>query len=266
MYLKHVVTAGIVAVALAAAPASVGAQSSGSGSPTSSQAAGSQATSQSTTTSQSQGSDTQPSGGNQQEIRQHLGNARQALAELTKLPAAAQLQGEQRTQVANLISNFNAFATATTDWRSKYDVVDESLDQLLDAAGAADATASTGATGTPPSTTAPSSTSPDTPAAPGAASTGGSTTLDPTIVAKLREVRQHLDLFEVASGDPTFVVEKIEKILDQAAGGASGSASGAVGTTGATAVASASGSVTLDASQLAEIRKHLDSIRQAAKR
>jgi len=80
-------------------------------------------------------------------------------------------------------------------------------------------------------------------------------------------VRKHLDGFEEASGDPTFVVEKIEKILDQAAGGAS--AGGAVGTSGSTGSAGSSasgGSVTLTASQMQELRRQLDSIKAAAKR
>ena len=105
------------------------------------------------------------------------------------------------------------------------------------------------------------------PAASGAVGTGGAgaSSLDPTIVAKLREVRTHLDGFEEASGDPTFVVEKIEKILDQAAGGGA-SAGGAVGTSGSTGGASAGGSVTLSAAQVQELRRQLETIKAAAKR
>ena len=84
------------------------------------------------------------------------------------------------------------------------------------------------------------------------------------IIAKLREVRTHLDGFEEASGDPTFVVEKIEKILDQAAGG--GSSSGAVGTAGSSDTAAAGGSVTLSATQVQEMRRQLETIKAAAKR
>jgi hypothetical protein len=209
-------------------------------------------------------------------VRRHLTGAREALAELTKLPAATQLQGESRQRIAQFISDFNAFATATTDWRGKYDTVDRELDQLIGGdsgtapSGSASAAPSSGASG---STTGSPGTpgSPSTPADPnapagssasGTVGTGGSGeagSLDPAIVAKLREVRTHLDGFEVASGDPTFVVEKIEKILDQAGGG---SASGAVGTSGS----SAGGSVTLSAEQVQELRRHLDSIKAAAKR
>ena len=121
------------------------------------------------------------------------------------------------------------------------------------------ATASTGST--------PDAASSGAAGSSGAVGTGGAgaSSLDPTIVAKLREVRTHLDGFEEASGDPTFVVEKIEKILDQAAGGGA-SAGGAVGTSGSTGGASAGGSVTLSAAQVQELRRQLETIKAAAKR
>ena len=290
MYLKHVITAGILSAALALGPGAAFAQTSGSSSGTSpssgSQSSGSQGTSsqgsstQGSTSSSTSSSGQQQggSGGSDQEaVRQHLTGAREALAELTKLPAASQLQGESRQRIAQFISDFNSFATATTDWRSKYEAVDRELDQLIGAdsgsaaAGSASAAPSSGTTGSTtgaPSTPGSSGTPADPNAsasssASGAVGTGGSAgagSLDPTIVAKLKEVRTHLDQFEVASGDPTFVVEKIEKILDQAGGGSA--ASGAVGTSGS----SAGGSITLSAEQVQELRRHLDSIKAAAKR
>jgi len=290
MYLKHVITAGILSAALAIGPGAAFAQTSGSTSgtsATSSQGSSSQSSTSSpssqgsqsgTTTSSTSSAQNQSgsggSGADQEAVRQHLGGAREALAELTKLPAASQLQGEQRQQVAQLISDFNAFATATTDWRPKYDTIDRELDQILgvDAGGAASGAASGSASGagvsagTSTGTTAAASTAAPS-ASSGAAGTAGSApagALDPTIIAKLREVRTHLDGFEEASGDPTFVVEKIEKILDQAAGG--GSASGAVGTSGSSDGASAGGSVTLTAAQVKELRRQLESIKAAAKR
>lgn len=289
MYLKHVITAGILSAALALEPGAAFAQTSGSSSGTSpssgSQSSGSQDTSSQGSSTQGSTPSTPPSssstqqqsgsgGSDQEAVRQHLTGAREALAELTKLPAASQLQGESRQRIAQFISDFNAFATATTDWRSKYEAVDRELDQLIGAdsgsaaAGSASAAPSSGTAG---STTGTPSTPGSTPADPnapagssasGAVGTGGSGeagSLDPTIVAKLREVRTHLDEFEVASGDPTFVVEKIEKILDQAGGG---SASGAVGTSGS----SAGGSITLSAEQVQELKRHLESIKAAAKR
>ena len=152
MYLKHVITAGILSAALAIGPGAAFAQSSGSTAPddvgyTSSQGStGSQGTTSSQgTTPQEPQSGTAPSsasggqrpegsggsGANQEAVRQHLSSAREALAELTKLPAASQLQGEQRQQVAQLIGDFNTFATATTDWRPKYETIDRELDQIL---------------------------------------------------------------------------------------------------------------------------------------
>ena len=80
-------------------------------------------------------------------------------------------------------------------------------------------------------------------------------------------MRKHLDGFEEASGDPTFVVEKIEKILDEASGGASaGGAVGTSGTTGSAGSSASGGSVTLTAAQLQEVRRQLESIKAAAKR
>jgi hypothetical protein len=293
MYLKHVITAGILSAALALGPGAAFAQTSGSSSGTSpssgSQSSGSQGTSSqgsstqgstSSSTTSSSSSNQQPSGSggtDQEAVRRSLTGAREALAELTKLPAATQLQGESRQRIATFISDFNAFATATTDWRSKYDAVDRELDQLIGAdsgsaaagsTSAAPSSSTTGSTTGSPSTPGSSSTPADPNAsasssASGAVGTGGSAgagSLDPTIVAKLKEVRTHLDQFEVASGDPTFVVEKIEKILDQAGGGSA--ASGAVGTSGS----SGGGSITLSAEQVQELRRHLDSIKAAAKR
>ena len=311
MYLKHVITAGILSAALALGPGAAFAQTSGSssgasgtspqgttgqGSTGSQGTAGSQGTtsqqppSGTSTSSAPSGQASGGSGADQEAVRQHLSAAREALAELTKLPAASQLQGEQRQQVAQLISDFNTFATATTDWRGKYETIDRELDQILGmgatgSTGSMSGTASGSAAGTSGSAGASSGTAADastagasgTSGASGAAgaagaagaggAAGGSAALDPTIIAKLQEVRKHLDGFEEASGDPTFVVEKIEKILDQAAGGAS--AGGAVGTSGSTGSAGSSasgGSVTLTASQVQELRRQLDSIKAAAKR
>jgi hypothetical protein len=303
MYLKHVITAGILSAALAIGPGAAFAQTSGSTSGTSgtsSQGTSSQGTSSQGTSSQgtsSQGTSSTGSqsgtttssttssgqrqggsggsGADQEAVRQHLSAAREALAELTKLPAASQLQGEQRQQVAQLISDFNSFATATTDWRPKYDTIDHELDQILgmDASAGASGSASGSAAGAGVSgsgsastgTTADAAASGNTASgASGAVGTSGAAgSLDPTIIAKLREVRTHLDGFEEASGDPTFVVEKIEKILDQAAGGAS--AGGAVGTAGSSDSA-AGGSVTLTATQVQEVRRQLETIKAAAKR
>ena len=232
--IKPLMTAGLFA-ALGLAPAAH-AQST----PAPTAAASAQAT-----TAQPSSTTAQQGNPSQEAARQALAAARQSLAELTKLPAAQQLQGEQRTAVANFISDFNAFATAQNDWRSKYQVVEESLNRLLsEASSGAPSTAT--ATTSPTATTASPATAPSS--STGASAAPASTGLDPTIVAKLQEVRTHLQEFEKSSGDPLFAVDAIQKQLDEASAGASANG------------------VTLSAAQVEAIRKQLDTIRQAAKK
>ena len=281
--------AGVVAVALGAAPAFAQAQTTGSSAApqgsasqgtgttqTPSTTSGTQGTSSTTTTTTSTTQTSSSSGGvDEAAAREHLSQARQALADLTKLPAASQLQGEQRTTIASFIQAFNAFATATTDWRSKFATVSTQLDQILASAGAADTT--TGTSGTNAGSTAGATTgsasasgstgSTGTSAAGSASASAGG--YDPAIISKLREVRTHLDAFQEASGDPTPHFDAIEKIIDSALNGTSGS--GSVGTsgtsataTGTTGDASASGSVTLTRAQLEEIRQHVEKLRAAS--
>jgi len=230
--IKPILTAGFIA-ALSLAPAAF-AQSAGTS--TAAPPAPSTASQHTSTAQQSATAEPQQSNANQEAAHQALAAARQSLAELTKLPAAQQLQGEQRTAVANFISDFNAFATAQTDWRSKYKVADESLNRLLgEASSAAPSTSA-------PPTSAPSSSTDSNSAA------AGTGALDPTIIAKLQEVRTHFTEFEQSSGDPLFAVDAIQKQLDAASAGA-----------GAT-------TVTLSAAQVENIRKQLETIRQAAKK
>jgi hypothetical protein len=230
--IKPIMTAGLLA-ALGLAPAAF-AQSTGA--PTAAPPAQSASSAQSATTQQPSSTTSQQTSPNQEAARQALAAARQSLAELTKLPAAQQLQGEQRTAVANFISDFNAFATAQNDWRSKYQVVDESLNRLVGVASSAAPSPAAPATSTPSSSTDSN----------GAAA--GSGALDPTIVAKLQEVRTHLKEFEQNSGDPLFAVDAIQKQLDAASAGASATG------------------VTLSPAQVEDIRKQLETIRQAAKK
>lgn len=216
MYGTRHFAAGIVA-ALVVAPGVAAAQAPTSGATRSEQAAPAQ-----TASASAQSAPAQPASGSESEVRQHLTAARQSLAELTKLPAATALQGDQRTQVATFIQQFNDFATAATDWKAKYETVDQTLDQL------------TGANGTAPAG------------------------LDPTITAKLQEVRGHLDAFELATGDPAFIADRIEQVLENAGSKTAGDAA---------AAAPASGSaVTLDQAQVEEIRKQLDRLRQSGKK
>ena len=128
---------------------------------------------------------------------------------MTQLPAAAQLSGETRTQVQQLITNFNELITNTTDWRASYDKVAETLSSLLgpDTADTAAASASPTAAATPDpgATTAGAANAGAANAGAanaGAVGTSGTATaqLDPALRAKLVELRTHLKQFEKASG------------------------------------------------------------------
>jgi len=147
----------------------------------------------------------------------NLTAARDTLNQLTQLPAAAQLTGEARTQIAQLISNFNELITAQSNWRTSYAKVAANLDAVLgpentDAEATGGAAANTSSS--PGSTTG--ATASTTPATPGASGASGATapeaggavgtsgtataTVDPAIRAKLVEMRRHLTEFEKASG------------------------------------------------------------------
>jgi len=170
---------------------------------------------------------------NQEAIKSSLLGAQTSLSEMIKLPAAAQLQGDVRTMVSGFISEFNAFASLPKDWKAKYQTASASLDKMLATAAAA-----------PPPAAAPAA--PAAPPAAGApaADAGGPGTWDPAVIEKLKDVRKHLYDFEKATGDPLFVVFDIEKLL--AASGAD------------------SGTVTLDAAKLTELKTLLGKIKSAA--
>ena len=120
-------------------------------------------------------------GPNQDLARQHLTAARNALNDLTQLPAAGLLAGNPRRLVQQLITDFNAMLTISAGWHASYEKVDATLDALLEPAAPAAGTA--GAIGTS-----------------GAAVAADA--IDPAIRAKLEEFRAHLDRFEdVASGN-----------------------------------------------------------------
>jgi hypothetical protein len=123
--------------------------------------------------------------------KQHLMAARDSLSQLTQLPAAAQLSGETRTQVSQLIANFNEMIAATTNWRESYTKVNANLTALV-------GTESASASVEQPAQPAQSGT-------PGAVGTTGTAAggLDPTLRAKLVEFREHLVKFEQAAGGGT---------------------------------------------------------------
>ena len=50
--------------------------------------------------------------------KQHLSEARDTLSQLTSMPEAARLQGDTRTQVSQVISNFNELITTQANWRA----------------------------------------------------------------------------------------------------------------------------------------------------
>jgi hypothetical protein len=289
--MKKVMTAGLVAAALGVAPALATAQETGTAGTgqTQTETTGTQTgTDTGTTGTQPGTTGTQPDttgvqgetqtgqgggGADQEAVRQHLSAARQSLAELTQLPAAGQLQGEQRTQVSDFISRFNEFATATTDWRERYERVDESLDRILDTAKAE------GAAGVTAGTTTGTTAGADAEAGAAATTGAGEGSFDPSIISKLRETRQHLDAFELATGDPGFIADRIERILENASSATTEGAAmtgATVGTTGSTAGetsvqqdharqgsgASATGMVTLSQSQLEDIKRHLEMLRR----
>ena len=114
--------------------------------------------------------------------RVHLTAARNSLSQLTQLPAATQLTGDARTQVSQLINNFNELITTKADWRTAYAKVETNLTALLGAQttdeSVARASGVAGAVGT----------------------TGTVSGIDPAIRAKLMEFRDHLDKFEAAAG------------------------------------------------------------------
>jgi hypothetical protein len=122
----------------------------------------------------------QPQPASNEAAKAHLTAARNSLSEITQLPAAAQLQGEARMQVSQLITSFNELITTQADWKASYAKVEATLNALL----------------------APATPDPARPSAtPGAVGTTGSTEIDPAIRAKLGEFKTHLTKFhEVASG------------------------------------------------------------------
>jgi hypothetical protein len=117
-------------------------------------------------------------------VKRHLTAARDSLSQLTQLPAAAQLSGDARTQVSQLISNFNELITTNTEWRASYAKVQANLTALVGDQRTDESPAPTAGTA-------------------GAVGTSGTTALDPAIKAKLVEFKTHLAEFEKAAGGAT---------------------------------------------------------------
>jgi hypothetical protein len=114
-------------------------------------------------------------------VKRHLTAARDSLSQMTQLPAAAQLTGDARTQVSQLISNFNELITTSSNWKAAYDKVQANLTSLIGEQRADESPAPAAGTA-------------------GAVGTSGTTALDPGIRGKLVEFRTHLMDFEKAAG------------------------------------------------------------------
>lgn len=125
----------------------------------------------------------QPASGDPQAARQRLTDARNTLSEMTQLPAASQLTGDARTQVSQLISNFNELISAENNWKASYDKVSANLATLLGPENVPPAAPPTGT--------------------PGAVGTAGTIELDPAVREKLVELRLQLKEFEKAAGGAT---------------------------------------------------------------
>jgi hypothetical protein len=115
--------------------------------------------------------------------KRHLTAARDTLTQLTQLPEAAQLTGDARTQVTQLIANFNELITTQAEWRASFAKLDANLTSLIGAERTDEPDVAPPATGIP-----------------GAIGTSGMATLDPKIREKLVEFRRHLAEFQRAAG------------------------------------------------------------------
>jgi hypothetical protein len=181
-------------------------------------AAATQTTATQTTTDTTTAQAAQGQAGAEQ-ARRHLTEARNTLSELTQLPQAAQLSGEARTHVSQLIANFNELITTQENWRASYAKVEANLDALLGPeAGAATATV-TGTTGT--GTT-------------GTVGTSGAATvadLDPEVRTKLEELRAKLNEFERAAGGGTTAAQPMNPAVEDATVGAAATGAATAGTT-----------------------------------
>jgi hypothetical protein len=127
----------------------------------------------------------------QEAARTQMTEARNTLTQLTQLPASAQLSGEARVQVTQVIANFNELITTTHDWPVSYAKVEANLNALLGPESTEAEPASGVATGTTGATA---------PAAVGTSGAASPAALDPAIRAKLIELRAHLKAYGKAAG------------------------------------------------------------------
>jgi len=176
----------------------------------------------------------------EQAARKHLTEARNTLSEMTQLPAAAQLSGDARTQISQLISNFNELITTQTDWRASYAKVSANLTALLGPdTGTADPSSGSGTAG--------------------AVGTSGTSVpnIDPAVRGKLVELRKNLVDFErIASGTPA---------TSASSATAPGTPAGTSGTTPSTATPAATAPASADpAAASTAAAPHAESMRLIA--
>lgn len=199
-------------------------------------AAGSGATGTASTTGSAAQDPAQPPAAAQSQVdqeaaRRHLTEARDTLSQLTQLPAAAQLSGEARTQVSQLISNFNELITTQSEWRTAYAKLDANLTALV-GPDATDAEATGGVSTGTAGTTGTAGATGTSGTAGTTGTTAGVANLDPAIRAKLVELRAKLNQFEKAAGGVA------------AAAAATDSTTGSMGSTTGSTTSSTSGSTT----------------------
>jgi hypothetical protein len=211
----------VAASAMLALPVSAFAQSTGSQPP----ATGTQPP---TSTSQppATGAAQEPAGQvDADAAKQHLTAARNSLSEMTQLPAASQLTGDARTQVSQLITNFNELITTKADWRTSFSKVETNLNALIGSATTDEAAARTSGTE-------------------GAVGTSGTVSgLDPALKAKLVDFRNHLDKFEKAAGGKANTPPDATDPAAAAATSSSGTGA-AASTSGTATMAGSSGAAT----------------------
>ncbi len=187
-----------------------------------------------------------PQSSSPDEAKRHLSAARDSLSQLTQLPAAAQLQGEPRNQVSQLIANFNELITTKENWRASYDKLNGNLMTLLGSETAA------------PAQPAPTGT-------PGAVGTSGATGLDPAIRGKLVEFKEHLVKFEKSAeggaASPAPETSPAQKSADSPMGHLD-AIEAILNAPPASGQAATSG-LTLNTTQVEQLRTHLAEIRKA---
>jgi hypothetical protein len=185
--------------------------------------------------------------------RQALLQARESLAELAKSPEAAQLQGQPRTEVSELITNFNALLSAESGWYEQYKLVMQNLYNVLGPASA-DETA-TGTTGSTTSGSA-SGTSGTTGSTAGTSDPASSGEVPAALRSKLVDFRQKLTEFGRAAGAP----DVTGGVSSSSSSAGTGSQAPATPGTSSETPSGTSGTSGMTPAESETLEKHLDAI------